>query len=549
MIDIKKLGHRWKGAYNSNTTYEEGDVVRQGDDVKKVNADGTLSDFAQGQQNIGAKGQILTDTTEPVQGKTSQVLHSASDGSNFKPQWRFTDERNGTKAVSLTDSRSKGHMKYYAGSDVVGAVMTDGTLRVIGNKRYGMGGVGDVNVSRGLAWVVPFPKGTYIVKAFNAPASHLFAIDSEGQLWGTGYDVSGNGTNSVCNMMTNISQGSDMEGETIVDFEAQNDWNGYRSCFAIAASGKVYAWGRNQFGQLGLGVSTDPVNTPTLVPMPDGIRINKVFTGGGYYTPTMMTDQNYDMWGCGYGLSYMGSNYTSNTFIKNTKFNNVGHMTFHESAGHWSGAGSYYRSSSITTRDGKLYIAELNVSGQVHWGSLGGGTDPDEPSPNDVWLTGVKYAAVKNGGYDQVVALMNDGTIKGRGYSPLSGTNTNTQVWTTWPTITDAVEMWGVGARHGQHVDILTQRGTIFSVGYSNGDGAGTQQQAGVTQASTLREVLHPYAFVDVTKAGYQYDGNNIHNTVALDEYGDVYIWGTGNLERGAGNDAEDMYVPTQIKF
>lgn len=548
MIDIKKLGHRWKGAYNSNTTYEEGDVVRQGDDVKKVNADGTLSDFAQGQQNVGAKGQILTDTTEPVVGKTSQVLHSASDGSNFKPQWRFTDERNGTKAVSLTDSRSKGHMKYTSGSRQVGAVMTDGTLRVIGSKRYGMGGVGDTNIGRGLAWVVPFPKGTYIVKAFNAPVYHMFAIDSEGQLWGTGYDVSGNGTNSVCPMMTNISQGSDMEGETIVDFEAQNDWHGYRSCFAIAASGKVYAWGRNQQGQLGLGVSTDPVNTPTLVPMPDGIRINKVFTGGGQYTPTMMIDQNYDLWGCGYRLSYMGSSYDSNTFIKNTKFNNVAHMTFHESAGHWSGAGSHYRSSSITTRDGKLYVAGISTGGQVGWNLTN--ADGNEPTADDVWLTGVKYAAVKNGGYDQVVALMKDGTIKGRGYSPLSGTNTNTSVWTTWPQITDAVEMWGVGSRHGQHVDILTERGTIWSVGYSNGDGAGNASQSSATLAAgTMREVLHPYAFVDVTKAGYQYDSNNYHNTIGLDEHGDVYIWGHGGFELGAGNDEEPMYVPTQIKF
>ena len=110
--------------------------------------------------------------------------------------------------------------------------------------------------------------------------------------------------------------------------------------------------------------------------------------------------------------------------------------------------------------------------------------------------------------------------------------------------------MWGVGARHGQSVDILTQRGTIWSVGYNYGDGAGATNQNGTNISnSELREVLHPYEFVDVAKAGYQYDGNNYHATYALDENGDVMIWGSGQYERGAGNDAEDMYVPTQIKF
>jgi alpha-tubulin suppressor-like RCC1 family protein len=110
--------------------------------------------------------------------------------------------------------------------------------------------------------------------------------------------------------------------------------------------------------------------------------------------------------------------------------------------------------------------------------------------------------------------------------------------------------MWGVGSRYGQSVDILTQRGTIWSVGYNNGDGAGSQQQAGTALSnSQLKEVLHPYAFVDVAKSGYQQDSTNSHATYALDVHGDIYIWGSGNYERGAGNDSEDMYVPTQIKF
>jgi hypothetical protein len=262
----------------------------------------------------------------------------------------------------------------------------------------------------------------------------------------------------------------------------------------------------------------------------------------------MLIDTDNNLWGVGFGNMYFSDSSTIYTFRKNNIFTDVAHVTSHESDGHWATGSQYYRSSLLTRNNGDLYIAATSIGGQISCGH------PNQTAANpdlqDVWLTGVKYAAIKNGGYDQAIALMKDGTIKGRGYSPLSGTSTNTTVWTTWPQITDAVEMWGVGSRYGQSVDILTQRGTIWSVGYNNGDGAGSQQQAGTALSnSQLKEVLHPYAFVDVAKSGYQQDSTNSHATYALDVHGDIYIWGSGNYERGAGNDSEDMYVPTQIKF
>jgi len=548
IIDVKKLGHRWKGVYNSNTTYEKGDVVRVGDDVKKVNADGTLSEFAQGQQNLTEKGQVLTDRAVPAEGKKGQILHTASSGSNYTPQFRFTDERNGTKAVSLIQSNSKGHMKYTCNGEIAGAVMTDGTVRFIGQHRYGHGGTGDRNVSRGLATVVPFPKDTYIVKAWKA-VNHMFAVDSTGKLWGTGNGYSGNGTSSVAPIMTDISTNSDIGDDKIIDFESQYDWYGYYQFFAIGESGKLYAWGSNRHGSLGLGDTTARYS-PTLVPLPydEGVKIKKAYNNGQYHNGSMIIDTDDNLWGCGHATQYFGGDDTIYTFRKNTLFTDVAHVTSHESDGHWASGNQYYRSNLLTRNNGDLYVSAITVGGQVGFGHPN--QEQAYPDLGDVWLTGVKYAAVKNGGYDQVVALMKDGTVNGRGYSPLSGTGANTTVWTAWPQITDAVEMWGVGARHGQSVDILTQRGTIWSVGYNYGDGAGATNQNGTNISnSELREVLHPYEFVDVAKAGYQYDGNNYHATYALDENGDVMIWGSGQYERGAGNDAEDMYVPTQIKF
>ena len=176
-------------------------------------------------------------------------------------------------------------MKYTCNGEIAGAVMTDGTMRFIGQHRYGHGGTGNRNLSRGLATVVPFPKGTYIVKAWKA-VNHSFAVDSTGKLWGTGNGNAGNGVNAVCETMTEISTTSDIGDDKIVDFESQYDYYGYYQFFAIGESGKLYAWGSNRHGSLGLGDTTGRYS-PTLVPLPydEGVKIKKPTPMGSTITP------------------------------------------------------------------------------------------------------------------------------------------------------------------------------------------------------------------------------------------------------------------------
>lgn len=550
-LDVSSLGHRWKGVYIAGNTYSKGDVVRVGDDAKVVGADGLLTDFAQGQQSVELKSEILTNTNTPVVGAAGFVLQSATVGGTIQPQFKPTGERNGTKAVSLVTGGigNRGQMKYGAdgGGYHAGAVMTDGTLRVWGRRRYGETGLGDVgDVSRGIPTQAAFPPGTFIVKAWKC-VNHMFAVDKDGQLWGTGYRFSGHGADSQRNTFINISQISDIKNDKIVDVTSSYDWQGYNQIFAIGESGRVYAWGYNQYGSLGLG-DTNNRFTPTVVPFTKTTPIARVYAMSGNYAASYFIDTEGYMWGCGYGADNLVNPSTIYTHQKNVNMHGgvgVRHIGSHESAGHWSGAGGYYRSYAITMNNGDLLVVPMSTGGQVGWFSV-----PNSSSGyvglDEVTKTGVRMCAVKNGGYDQAVALMLNGTVHGVGYSPLSGTNSNTSTWTQYPTITNAIDMVGAGSRHGQTIAILTSDGYIYDLGYNEGDGAGNQS----SNPTSPQKVAHTRPFVQVAKYGFQYDGVNNHGTYALDDKGDVYVWGAAaGYETTDPNDAENAYVPTQVKF
>lgn len=64
----------------------------------------------------------------------------------------------------------------------------------------------------------------------------------------------------------------------LVDFVIS--WNeGICSCFAITEDGRVFAWGDNKHRQLGIGTNDALMSTPSLVKFDDGVKIDKITVG------------------------------------------------------------------------------------------------------------------------------------------------------------------------------------------------------------------------------------------------------------------------------
>jgi alpha-tubulin suppressor-like RCC1 family protein len=553
-LDVSTLGHRWKGNYVQGTTYNKGDVVRVGDNVKTVDDGGNLVDFAKGQQSVTQKGEILTSSSTPSVGKAGQVLRATTVGNTTQPIWTPTNERSGTKALKLVTGGKgqRGQMKYGAdgGGYHLGAVMTDGTLRVWGRRRYGESGLGDQDRGRGLPTQAAFPHGTFIVDAWKT-TNCMWAVDKDGQLWATGYSYLGNGATSQPSgspVFVNISQTSDIKDDPIVDMCLSYDWQGYSTRFALGASGRVYSWGYNQYGWLGHG-HNNHVYSPTVIPFTKDTPIAKMFFFASQYGASHLIDTEGYLWGAGYGEGTLtGSAANLYTHQKNVNLHGgvgVSHIGSHESGGYSTYSSANYRACSITMNDGRSLLVPMQHSGGVSWGSYPNSSQ-SYVGLDEVWLEGVKMLAVKTGGYDQAVALMLDGTVQGIGYSPLSGTGANTTYWTTYPQITNAIDMVGTGARHGQSIAILNSDGYVWDLGYNNGAGNGYQQSY---PTSNLAPVTHTRPFTQIAKYGFQYDSENTHGTYALDDKGDVWVWGYGNYEQTDPNDSEHAWVPTQVKF
>lgn len=118
---------------------------------------------------------------------------------------------------------------------------------------------------------------------------------------------------------------------------------------AINSSGELYGWGRNANGSVG-----DSTTTQRNSPVKIGSSTDWIGVDNGY-SITVLRKSNGDIYGMGYNPC-IGSNITSPTLL--------------DSSGDWSNSNfSYYHSLGI--KDGKLYVFGLALNGS---GGLGAST-------------------------------------------------------------------------------------------------------------------------------------------------------------------------------
>lgn len=101
-------------------------------------------------------------------------------------------------------------------------------------------------------------------QGYNSTTHSCYAIDEDGELWSWGYNGYGQlGTGNTTNYNTpqKIAK-TNFNNEEIEAFWTIGD--AYASAYAYTKEKKLYVWGRNADGQLGIGNTTDQ-NTPQLV--------------------------------------------------------------------------------------------------------------------------------------------------------------------------------------------------------------------------------------------------------------------------------------------
>ena len=149
-----------------------------------------------------------------------------------------------------------------------------------GNNVYGQLGDGTENHKFIPVNVVNLPQATEVLQ-LSCGGRHACAILATKKImcWGLG----------DTGQLGNGRSGTDYESHVPVEVTGisqgwKNVAGGYLFTCGIQDDGSAYCWGKNDFGQLGIGTNTEFVSTPTKVAAGDGLDKVSIIAGGVYHT-------------------------------------------------------------------------------------------------------------------------------------------------------------------------------------------------------------------------------------------------------------------------
>ncbi len=229
------------------------------------------------------------------------------------------------------------------------------------------------------------------------------------------------------------------------------------SSYGVDASGNLYAWGRNNYGQLGIGNTTDQY-TPVVVTLPSGVTSWTAVAGGFYHSLAIGSDGNLYAWGFnGYGQLGIGNTTDQHTPVK---------VTLPSGVTSWTAVASGFYHSLAIGSDGNLYAWGWNGYGQ-----LGIGNTTDQYTPVVVTKpSGVTSWTAVVVGYAHSLAIGSDGNLYAwgyNGYGQLGNGNTTNQSTPVVVTLPSGVTGWTAVAGGYDHSLAIGSDGNLYDWGYN----------------------------------------------------------------------------------
>ena len=291
------------------------------------------------------------------------------------------------------------------------------------------------------------------------------------------------------------------------------------STLALKSDGTLWAWGRNNYGQLGQGNTTDyssPVQIGALTTW------SKIASGDGRVGLAVKTDGTLWAWGRGYG----GSLGQGNTTLYSSPVQ-VGALTT------WLDVSGSYTLSMALKTDGTLWMWGKGENGQ-----LGQGNTDNHSSPVQVGAL-TTWSGIAAGGW-WTAALKTDGTIWawGEGASGQLGQGNTTDY--SSPVQVGALTTWskiaaGNGYEEGTVLAIKTD-GTLWAWG----EGSAGQLGDGTTVDKSSPVQVGALTTWAECSPGYQ-------QSQALKTDGTLWAWGSGTNGTLGLNNTTSYSSPVQV--
>ncbi len=323
-----------------------------------------------------------------------------------------------------------------------GMLRVDGTVWCYGVGTYGELGNGTTKNSDQPVQAI-FPQGTIITK-ISAGEYHCLALDSNGNVWAWGrndYNQLGMNVGESVSQPTKITTLSNIK-----DIEC-----GTYSSFAIGKVGEIYSWGLNANGEGGIGSYTSKITVNRALDITDAIDIK---AGKNH---TMILKSTGEVYVTGSNLyGELGTGDSTNKVKQFTRVEGLDSVV------------------SIATGDSNNMV--LTTKGEVYsWGSniykeLGVGSDKvhvDTPSR----VTGLKDIKYIDGGKGYTLAIDNENNVYeiGLNSSGELGDNSNINA-NSYKKLTSISDVMQVSAGNG-YTMFLKEDGTVWACGdYTHGD-------------------------------------------------------------------------------
>ena len=546
-MNIEALGYIWQGPFSTSSVYTERDVVFK-DGGTYVMRNGAWEPFALGQRDAVTKGHLLTGGVS-VGGLDGQALHS---NANASIEFRYSLDRNGTTCARLMDT-IQNHRGAYATNRFGMFVMTDGSVRGLGRTDSGQLGDGRTD-SSGARWtpsLAVFPKGVEIAKVICTWANSFY-IDTTGGLWYSGSNdancMSGRGLTGIVRTPVKLNGFSGIPANAkIVDVHCHYGNTNYPTPMARDDQGRVYVWGYNQTGCAGLG-TTGVITTATLIPITATVPMKYAVSNGGYYGASCLID--YDGYAWTAGDNALSWNTTNSWYVHNRLDlggRRVKKMFWGEDDQHWVAGTQYDWGSGILFENGDVYIRGV-APVQV---GMGYTITPSDPATGTPFHTGVADIWVTFGGYQNAIALMNNGTVQARGYNSY-GLNGSLADTTTWATVgagylENIVKLKVQGAQYGSTGAALRADGrlVVWGGGLNGQAGNGLFTESQLPNSFFLSE----RPIVDFAFGGYRYEAQYFNAVYALNDIGQVLVSGQGEYSMNGDDDGENTGTPQLVRF
>jgi len=298
-------------------------------------------------------------------------------------------------------------------------------------------------------------------------AIESIALRSDGTVWAWGWDefgVLGNG-HGVYMTDTSTLYDSPVPFE-VLGLNGVGHLNsiaaiagGERHNAALDASGNVWTWGWNYFGQLGIGTACTSMSSPdcmatTPAPIP-GFTAVKAIAARGYHTLVLKRDGTVWAWGYNYG-GRLGDGTTTDRRSPVP----VGGLSGHGGVAVISGGGDV---SAALMADHSLMAWGTNDHGAVGNGTI---SDSGQWTPvavsQSTGLTNVKAIAT---GWDHMVALDQDGNVWTWGDNDDGELGNGTTISSSLPIkVSGLSHIQGVSAGDGSTV-VLDANGHVWAWG------------------------------------------------------------------------------------